>query len=342
MKIARLAVVLLCGLMGCGGEEPEPAPPPPPSPAVVAAVAGGYGLTSAFDVPASALLPGPAGDALTTLRNLRQNPASTLFALVDQAGVPLGSELHDALPGLLKGRLDGWINDFVIETVFRDHPAAAQLDAIATTGQSLLLHFELLSDLDLGTSDATGASTATHTLRAVRFNGMPGFGVLTVPALPPALAAGTTLARLPLRLAAAGNDARLLAGDHAFGLAIGRYAAVALDLALQEAYGQDLRGTLGLLVSCPAMAASVAHRCVGPVCVGHEGALQAVCERGLDEVASEVRSHLMAQNFKALHLLSGSAALSVAGRIDAGTWHANIDVGQGEHPVSAVFAGLRQ
>ena len=63
----------------------------------------------------------------------------------------------------------------------------------------------------------------------------------------------------------------------------------ALDASLRQRYGHDLRGTIGLLVDCGAMAASVAHECVGPVCVGHEDDLRGVCEGALDELADQVK-----------------------------------------------------
>jgi hypothetical protein len=337
MNADKLVALVVCGLVGCGGEDAPP-PGPPPSPALVAAVTGRYELTNSFQVPVTALLSGKTADTLGTVRGLRQDPAGTFFSLLEEAGVPHARLLHEALPGILQGRLDGWINDFVLAGVYRDRDVVDQLGDLDAFGARLLLRFDLITELALGTADASGTSTATHTLGAVRFTGWPGHPALTVPALPPALASGITSSPLSLRIA---GDARLAAGDHAFGLPLGQYALAALDLALEETYGQDLRGTLALLVSCPAMAAAVSHRCVGPVCVGHEGDLRAVCENGLDEVASEVRRRLLAHDFQAIHFLSGTAAFQAPDRLEAGLWKTNIDVGQGERPVSVTFRGLR-
>jgi hypothetical protein len=326
--------------LGCGGEEGMSVPPPPPT----VDVAGTYALASRFDLTASALAPAPAADAFETIKGLRQHPAATLFGLLDDAGVPLARTLEAALPDILESRLDGFINDYLSHATFQGKPVAGELDKIIAIGSLTLVRFDLLTGLDL-VAASEGRTAASHVLEGVRFSDLPGIRTLTIPRLP---VPGITDTRPDARIGAprAGAQALLTLGDHAFGVPIGSYAVVALDLATEQLYGTTLRGALGKLVGCDALASSVAHECVGPLCVGHEADLREICERGLDEVASRVLAKLRERDFKAVHFVSGTADLKATSaaidRIDAGVWTARIDVGMGERGVAASFAGARR
>src|SRR5205814_3251699 len=223
-------------------------------------------------------------------------------------------------------------------------PVPAELDQLLTAGSKLQVQVDVLSELSLVPADARGACTGTHALRGVRLTAFPELGPITVPALPPSIAPGITEVPLSVRLSAprAGSDARVLTGDHAFGLPIGRYMVAVLDASLEQRYGQDLRGLLGELIDCPVMAASVSHECVGPLCVGHQSDLLAVCESGLDEAAARVRERLVEHDFKAVHFASGTADFTAPGRLDGGVWKASVNLGQGERAVAARFSGLRR
>jgi hypothetical protein len=343
MKHSLTIVLVTLGLGGCGGEPASDSSPAPLSDAGASAT-GTYALTTTLELPATLLAPQPAADAFTTLRGLRTNPAGTMFDLLEQAGVPRAQQLHQALPDVLQSRLDGWINGFVAHAVYQGHPVPAELDQLIAFGSKLQVQVEMLSALSLGAPDATGACTATHSVRSLRFAGLPDQAAIIVPTLPVSVATGITTSPLSVRLSAgrAGSDALFTAGDHAFGLPIGQYLVAALDASLQQRYGQDLRGTFGLLVDCPAMAASVSHECVGPICVGHESDLHEVCARGLDAAAARVLERLGEYDWKAVHFSSGTADFSAPGRLSGGAWKATVDVGQGERAVAARFTGVRE
>jgi hypothetical protein len=116
----------------------------------------------------------------------------------------------------------------------------------------------------------------------------------------------------------------------------------ALDASLRQRYGHDLRGTVGLLIDCRALAASVAHECAGPLCVGHEDDLRSVCEGALDELADQVRERLLEHDFKAVHFASGTADFTAPDRLDGGVWKASVNLGQGERTVAGRFSGVRR
>jgi len=149
----------------------------------------------------------------------------------------------------------------------------------------------------------------------------------------------------------AGEDAHLQVDDHAFGLPYGSYVLAALDQAMAYRYGTDLRGALGLLIDCDAMAASVAGKCVLGACIGHQSTLVAICDSGVDLAYQQLTDRIRALNFDALRQ-SGQAQMwdaAMAGdagdlridRLATGNWAASIDFGMDPRNVAATFAGIR-
>jgi hypothetical protein len=342
MKILSLTACAALALTGCGGDDDAPAPTPVP-PETAARATGSYGLTTTLDLPTTLLAPQPAADAFATLAGLRNDPARTIFDLAEQAGVPHAQTLHQALPDILQSRLDGWINAFVAHAVFEGHPVNGELDALITAGANLQLQVDVLSDLSLNAPDATGTCTATHAVRALRLHALPDQTAITIPTIPAPLAQGITESALSVRLTAPRHgDALFTTSDHAFGLPIGQYMVAALDASLRQRYGHDLRGTVGQLVDCQALAASVAHECVGPVCVGHEDELHGVCEGALDKLADQVKERLLEHDFKAVHFASGTADFTAPDRLDGGVWKASVNAGLGERAVMGRWSGVRR
>jgi hypothetical protein len=341
MSLGSLGVcALVLALTGCdGGDDAAPGPP-----FTDPRAAGNYALTTTLDLPATLVAPQAATDAFATLQGLRKDPAHTLFDLAEQAGIPHAQAVHQALPDILQSRLDGWIDAFVDHAVFGGRPVNGELDAIIAAGARLQLQVEVLSDLSLSAPDPNGVCSATHSVRALRLHGFPEQDAITIPTLPATIAPAVTESRLSVRLSAprAHGDALVTAGDHAFGLSVGQYMVAALDASLNQRYGRDLRGLLGTMIDCPAMATSVAHECVASLCVGHESELEAVCEGGLDKLADQVRESLLAYDFKALHYSSGTADYSIPDHLDGGVWKASVNVGTGDHGVPARFSGVRR
>jgi hypothetical protein len=340
MKRLSLAACAFLALTGCDSGDADSPSPIPVSPQTAARATGNYGLTTTLDLPASLLAPQPALDAFATVVGLRKDPARTIFDLAEQAGVPHAQTIHQALPDILQSRLDGWINGFVAHALFNGRPVNGELDALIAAGARLQLQVDVLSDLSFGAPDAGGSATATHAVRALRLHFLPE-SELTIPVLPAPIAQGITESTLSVRLTAPRRgDALLTTGDHAFGLPIGQYMVAALDASLRLRYGQDLRGTIGLLVDCGAMAASVAHECVGPVCVGHEDELRGVCEGALDQMTDQVKDRLLEHDFKAIHFASGTADFTAPDRLDGGVWKASVNAGQGERAVTGRWSGV--
>jgi hypothetical protein len=307
----------------CSADDTEALPP-----STIAA--GRFAVSTHVDVPASALLPPAADEALAVLTGLHDAPGETLIRVLDDAGVPIVGTVFDSLPGVLQDRVTGWMDDYLRSTVFADESVMTHLDGIAAAARTTLGSFELDSDLVV---DPDAGSQ--HQLRTIRFrvDGNPLAFSLPDSELVTATCSSTSQV-----------DGTLTIGAHGFGLAYGEYADRALDAALVARYGTDLRGTLDQLIDCDALAASVAHRCSLGVCVGHEADLAELCTSGLDEAARQVHAKLRSLRADALRLDAGEATLvdeapadGVAEALAEGVWQARVDFGQGLRAVTATF-----
>ena len=348
-----MAVLLvLSAAAGCGENDADPGPPP-----ADLEVAGTYEIVSTYDFTAAGLLPEPVATYAHAVAGLRTDPAGTLFLLLDQAGVPVASDLLAALPGPVADELKKWINEFIAGRQYGNASVNSELDALATALETVVARPDVVSRLQIDPADATGATTATHTLEELRYQLYGGTTEITVPIVASA-AAGTPLVlqttavgRVTAPLSA--EDAHLQVGYYAFGVDYGGYALAALDQAVRARYGTDLRGALGQLVDCAGMAASVSNRCVLGACVGHRDTLAAICDAGLDLVYQDVTDRIRELRFDALRLSSGQAQMwdapaaggaSADRRIDRlalGQWAASVDFGMGARDVHGTFAGTR-
>jgi len=319
-------------------------------------VDGDYQIVSTYDLTVGSVLPQPVATYAEDIVGLRNDPAGTMFKLLDDAGVPLASDLMDALPGPLADQLKKAINDFFASQVYGDARVSSELDALTAAIETVVARPDVASQLSLGVPDATGATTATHRLEELRYRLYGGTDEITVPIAPLPGAASSlltveTTATARVTRGLAGEDAHLQVGEHAFGMPYGDFALAALDQAMSHRYGTDLRGALGLLVNCDAMAASVAGKCVLGACIGHQSTLAAICDSGLDLAYEQLTDRVRALRFDALRQ-SGQAQLWDAAtdgdtadrridRVATGKWTASIDFGMDPRNVAATFAGAR-
>jgi len=264
-----LVLVVVSGAACDDGGATDPGPAP-----ADLRVDGAYQIVSSYDLTVGAVLPQPVATYAQDIVGLRSDPAGTMFKLLDDAGVPLASDLLDVLPDVLADQLKKAINDFFAADVYGDARVSSELDALTAAIQTVVARPDMVSQLSLSAPDATGATTATHRLAELRYRPYVGAPEIVVPIVaPPAPVSSIvtleTTATGRVTGGLAGEDAHLQVGDHAFGLPYGSYVLAALDQAMGYRYGTDLRGALGLLIDCDAMAASVAGKCVFGACIGH-------------------------------------------------------------------------
>jgi hypothetical protein len=291
IRRAALAAVLLALVPACDEDRADINPDPPLSDVVAA---GRYELTMHFHdfLPLQAL-PDAALDSVGLLWQLHEKPGSTLIARLDDAGDPIVGEVLGQVPDALRDQVPGWMDDAILTAVYGDQPVAVRLGAIYTMADSALEGFDIDSTLTLG-------DDPVHQLRTIHF----AFGDRDIAVPFP------DDARARARCQTTRDEwAQLHLEDHHFGLDYGALFDRALDQALVETYGADVRGTLGMLVDCDAVAANVAARCVSGECVGHESELRALCVAGLDATAAELHTLARSIGIVRLELTLGRAWL---------------------------------
>jgi hypothetical protein len=287
--------------------------------------------------------PGPLGDALRLVHGLATDPATALLDFAEDAGVPALAELRLVLPDGLEAGLAGWLNRYLTAaTVEGDSPQVriAELDALI---RSVLLSWELRSTLEL-----PGGATGLHSPVALAFASPVGLVVVPVDVTAPVTAGVGVSAGIAWP--SDGTAAVVTISEHAMGLPFGRYALQGLEAMLLARFGApDLAAALAGLVGCQALAAEVAGRCTGPLCVGHQAELLAICQGGVGEAAARIEAQLRALDFEAIDFRAGTAsppgallpgAVEVTA-LQAGVWTASIDLGQGAEPATTTFTAVR-
>jgi hypothetical protein len=308
---------------------------------------GRYQVVSQLSVPAAAAAPGPLGDALDLVHGLAENPASALLDLAEDAGVPALDTIRAVLPDTLEAELEGWMNAYLETATVDGSIPADEIAALDALIRSVLLEWELRSELELPSS-----APGTHAPKAIAFHAAGEPVVIPVDATAPVTAATGVFASVSWVEGREGA-VTLSVGDHAMGVPFGQYALQALAHLLEAQYGvPDVRDVLADAVGCAAMAESVGARCVGFICVGHEAELTALCEGGVDAAAEQLEGRILALDYKAIHFQSGTAtvegvsvdpiaAVATAERFTGGIWTASVDFGEGEEEASATFVAAR-
>lgn len=307
---------------------------------------GKYTVVSRFEVPAAAAAPGPLGDALGLVHGLAENPARAVLDAAEDAGVPALGTLRTVLPDALEEKVEGWMNAYLVAAEAGGVSPHGEIVALDGVIRSVLLTWDLRSELDL-----PAGAPGTHAPTALVFTvGEPI--VVEVDATAPVTAA-TGVTGLVTWPDGAGGAPRATVGDHAMGVPFGRYALRGAEAALHARYGvADVRGALGEIVDCPAVAASVAARCVGFVCVGNASTLEDVCEGGLDALAEKLEAQVLALDYEAIRFEAGTAKAegvvvdalaetATAERLTAGAWTATVDLGDEPEEATATFTAVR-
>lgn len=319
-----------------------------PSPTVyveTAPLTGTYSVTSRFEVPATVAAPGPLGDTLRLVHGLAVDPGTALLDFAEDAGVPALAELRWVLPDALESELAGWMNGYLETATVDGVSPRGELQELDALIRSVLLEWELRSTLLLP-ADALGR----HEPVSLAFDSPAGPVVIPVSATAP-VTAGVDVTATVSWPDGPGGAAVATLGDHAMGIPFGRYALQGLEAILLAQHGTaDVAAFLADAVGCDALAASVAARCVGFVCVGHEAEVRAVCDGGVAEAAARLEAQVLGLDFRAIHLERGTAvavgaALEPAQQataLQAGVWTASIDVGNGaETATTATFTAAR-
>lgn len=328
--------LVLCLVAGCGtsvdSSNTDGQVGTPENPQL--AKTGPYKLVNRIDFTVEAVLPAQAELVVSTLRALSTNPASALVTVASEAGVPAVGTLYGLIPGPIKDRLEGWINEEINKVKIGGKPVTAYAGQLAGLANTALTHFAVDSELTIH------AHSATHRITALDL--MPS-------GLPVRIAisglAGDILTQEPSL--EVGEGGALTFGDQHFGLNYGEYAWQAIEAVSVSLFGTGVRDTLGHAVNCPNLASNVANKCLLAVCVGHTSELTSICEGGLDAIVDFAHNRLADMRLDALHFAGGTAVLAdadgdgVGDSIASGSWDAEMNLGLGLRHTPASFTGTR-
>lgn len=334
--VSLLTLVTACGVSetGTGGEDGYGeglGTPENPVPANT----GPYAVVNKVDFTVEAILPAQIELVVVTFREFSKNPARTLVAVADQAGVPAVGALYGVIPGVIKDRLEGWINDEIAKLKINGQPLTVYAAEIAALAETALTDFAVDSEMTIE------GNTATHRLTALD---LTPTGLIDL-RIPIGGLAGEILTQTPSISIAEGGS--LAIGEQHFGLNYGEYAWQGIEAASTQLFGGGVRATLGQAVNCPALANTIATKCVLNVCVGHKTELTAICNGGLDALVDFTRERMEAMRLEAFHLIAGNARLvddsgdGIADRIVEGAWDAELNIGLGLRHAPATFEGAR-
>ena len=331
-RLLALCLIAGCGVSVSGSGDTDGPVGTPEDP--VPATTGPYQIVNRVDFTVESVLPAQAELVVSTLRALSTNPAHALITIADQAGVPAVGVLYGLIPGVIKDRLEGWINDEIAKVKINGTPITEYAGQIAALADTALTHFAVDSELMIH------GETATHRITALDLS-PTGLDVT----LPIGGLAGDLLTQEPdVFVAQAGS---VMLGEQHFGLNYGEYAWQGLEAASRAVFGDGVRASLGHAINCPNLAHNIAGKCVLAVCVGHQPELTSICEGGLDAIVRFAHDRMAAMRLEALHLASGQATLvdddgdGVGDRITGGTWQAELNLGLSLRHTPASFTGGR-
>ncbi len=335
MRHSLLAVVLLaaCGTTGAGGDGADGQHGTPENP--VPSSTGPYAVVNKVDFTVEAILPAQIELVVTTLREMETNPAHALISIADRAGVPAVGALYGAIPGVLKDKLEGWINDEIRKVKIAGKPVTEYCGDIAALAETALTDFAVDSEL------AIDGDTATHRLTALDLT-PTGLDIR----VPIGGLAGDLLTQTPDIFVAEAGALSFNSEQH-FGLNYGEYAWQGIEAASTALFGGTVRQVLGTAINCPKLADTIASKCVLGVCVGHKTELTNICNGGLDAAVDLVHNRLADMRIEALRLSSGTARLvdedgdGVGDKLVEGNWEAAMNLGLGLRKAPATFTGSR-
>ncbi|NVB77546.1 MAG: hypothetical protein HOV81_04045 [Kofleriaceae bacterium] len=330
-----LCLVAACGTNGPGdGDGYGSGLGTPENPIPQSGEEGPYEVASRMDFTVEQLLPPQVEFAVVTLRTFSTNPARALVDAADHAGVPAVGALYNVIPGFIKDRLEGWINDELAKVKINGKTLQQYAGEVAALAETALTQFQIDSTL------AMEPGTATHTLVGIDF-APAGFDVQ----VPITGLAADVLTQHPTITVTEGGA--LGFGEQHFGLNIGDYAWTGVNAASVQLFGADIRTALGNGINCSALAHTIAGKCALNVCVGHETELRGICEGGLDAIVNTVHGRFTAMNLDVFRFVTGEALLvdddqdGIADRIVDGTWDGELNIGLGLRKAPATFTASR-
>jgi len=306
----------------------------PENPVPQSADKGPYQVRTMMDFTVEAVLPPQAELIVVTLRAFGDNPAKTLVTVADRYGIGALEDLYNILPGYLRDKFEGWLNDEIAKFKIGGKTVPQYSAAVAKLAETALTKFALDSEF------AITPTGSTHSLTGLDLS-PAGINVnVAITGL-----AQDILTQHPT--ITVGQGGAFSVSEQHFGLMIGEYAWQGVNAGVANMFGSDIRTSIGKAVPCATIAKSVADRCVLGVCVGHETLIKDICTGALDAMVNEIHSRFAALNMEAFHMITGDAKLvdddadGVADRIVDGVWDSEMNLGLGLRKAPSVWSATR-
>ena len=323
-----LALIVLASLASCGPAS-SPSPDAAPPQAVPTSPAGGFAVTSMFDIE----LPPAARPVLATLTAATDGPDDPTRYLVDR----MIATLPDGQVKLVAVQAAPYVAAYLNERLVDIAPRLVTgLGAIADGLSRIARHFGTTETLQI---DSSGA--AIRTLTGARFE--LGATTTTVRFADSGLADIVTGAHVFLD-----TEGRVTIGAHAHALPYGAVLRLGLEravIASVEPGAPDLATALGALVDCTKLGDLAASSIgLGPASLYHTA-----CRAAMTAIASELYAQLAAIDATPLALELTGAADGIDhdgdGSLDelrAGRWSGSLQAAGTHVPVAAAsFAGTK-
>src|SRR5688572_19219765 len=88
----------------------------------VPAETGPYAVANKVDFTVEQILPQQIEAVVATMRQFSDNPAQSLIAMAERAGVPAATTIYGLIPSALRGKFEDFINDYVAKVEVNGKP----------------------------------------------------------------------------------------------------------------------------------------------------------------------------------------------------------------------------
>jgi hypothetical protein len=354
LLIAPLALMLACAsdaTVGPGDSGPNGEPGGGGGDDVTTStqLSGTYEVTSSYNLAENSELPAIVSDVVVPLSNLAENPTGTIIDLVKSTNTPAATALN-AIPGPLLSIFESTMNNLIEDKLYENVPVLEQITSYTDLVAGMLVHFEVVTQLEVGAADEAGNAEATHTLLGLTFDNNGTENFVNTPELLDTL---TVAKNISVHAEFSGVTSSIDIGDHGMHLPLGEFAVYGLNTAIAATSDfDDLGDALGGLVNCESIAAQIGDLCLSFVCVANESQLQSICETGLNLVAQQVENRIKDIDVAELQMSSGQADLRATSKTDstqgnevsafkAGSWTSIFHFGNYELSTNASFEAKR-
>jgi hypothetical protein len=230
------------------------------------AYSGQYELTSHVDLAGAGAFGDTVSPALVALSEFHENPAGTILDLLALYQIPVYTQVWNALPGFLKDALEGWLNQYLMFTLFDAVPAIDQavqfVDDLATVTRNV----EMITVLTLEPQNVAMGMRGRHELRALAFTFHGDRTVIEIPAVVTEITAAEVraLLRIPLLAGRGQPDGLFEVAPHSFQVPYGDMLMDAMKHWVFEPKGAtNMASWLNVLINCPSVAEWMGNLCIG-------------------------------------------------------------------------------